>query len=79
MLSFLARRGLLTTSMKEVPGTAKAVNEYRRLEAELATPRLAPGILDNKPFDQPLFLRGNHKKPGEPVPRRFLEAFDDTP
>ena len=65
--------------MKELPEIAKLVTEYRRLEAEVPVPRLAPGILENKPFDQALFDRGNHKKPSDRVPRRFLEAIDDTP
>ena len=26
-----------------------------------------------------LYIRGDHKKPGDPVPRRFLEAIDPTP
>ena len=79
LLSFLVEKGLLSTTLKEVPEAVNTVKEYRRLESELVTPRLAPGILDNEPFDQPLFARGNHKNPGDPVPRRFLEAFDDTP
>tara|TARA_Y100000588_G_scaffold56098_1_gene53727 strand:- start:14846 stop:18898 length:4053 start_codon:yes stop_codon:yes gene_type:complete len=79
ILSFFVRKGLFATSMKELPKIAQLVTEYRRLENEVVSPRLAPGILDNEPFDQPLFVRGNHKKPGDPVPRRFLEALDATP
>lgn len=78
-LNFLVRKGLLPTSMKELPQLAELAKEYRRLESEVVSPRLAPGILDNEPFEQPLFVRGNHKTIGDPVPRRFLEAFDDTP
>ena len=36
-------------------------------------------MLENKPFNQPLFTRGDHKKPEVPVSRRFLEAIDPTP
>ncbi|MFP6887665.1 MAG: DUF1553 domain-containing protein, partial [Opitutales bacterium] len=79
MLSYFVKKGLLPVSLRELPEAGKPVNEYRRLEAEIPSPRLAPGILDGEPFDQPLFARGNHKKPGDPVPRRFLEAIDDTP
>ena len=78
-LNFFVRKGLLTTSLRDLPRIAQLVQEYRKLEREVVSPRLAPGILDNKPFDQPLFVRGNHKTLGEPVPRRFLEALDDTP
>jgi hypothetical protein len=79
MLSYFVKKGLLPVTLKELPAVADLVSEYRLMEAEVASPRLAPGILDNQPFDQPLFTRGDHKKPGNPVPRRFLEAIDDTP
>ena len=79
MLSYFVRKGLFPATLKELPAVAEFVSDYRRMEAEVASPRLAPGILDNQPFDQPLFVRGDHKKPGDPVPRRFLEAIDDTP
>ena len=79
MLSFFVKRGLLPVSMKELPEAAKLVGEYRRLEADVVSPRLAPGLLDGKPFDQPLFAQGNHKMPTKRVPRRFLEAIDDKP
>jgi hypothetical protein len=79
MLNFLVRKNVLPTSVKEVPQLAELADEYRSLEKDVVSPRLAPGILDNEPFDQALFVRGNHKSIGEPVPRRFLEAFNDTP
>jgi hypothetical protein len=79
MLNFLVRKTLLPTSIKELPQIAEIATEYRSLEKEVVSPRLAPGILDNEPFDQALFVRGNHKAIGETVPRRFLEAFNDTP
>ena len=38
--------------------------------------RLAAGDAgDGDGVDEHVFLRGNHKTPGEPVPRRFLEAL----
>jgi hypothetical protein len=79
MLSFLVQKGLLSTSIKELPKLAELTAEYRKLEKEIASPRLAPGILDNEPFDQALFVRGNHKELGDLVPRRFLEALNETP
>ena len=79
ILNFLVRKNLLPTSIKDLPQIAEIATEYRRLEKEVVSPRLAPGILDNEPFDQALFVRGNHKSIGEPVPRRFLEALNDAP
>ena len=79
MLNFLIRKNLLASSIKDVPQLAELAIQYRSLETDVVSPRLAPGILDNEPFDQVLFVRGNHKKTGETVPRRFLEAFNETP
>ncbi|MFN0104058.1 MAG: DUF1549 domain-containing protein [Bryobacteraceae bacterium] len=55
------------------------VDEYRRLENEIAVPRRAPGIIEEAGPDHPLLLRGDHKRPGDPVPRRFLTALDGRP
>ena len=71
--------GWLPTSIKHVPSVTEAVQQFRKLEASLPVPKRIPGLVDGKPFNQPLLIRGNHKKPGKPVPRRFLEVIDETP
>jgi hypothetical protein len=38
----------------------------------------APAMVDGTGVDEYLFVRGNWKKPGETVPRRFLEVFGGT-
>ena len=53
--------------------------KIQRTRKKVLVPKLTPGILDGEPFDQALFERGNHKKPAHLVPRRFLEAIDETP
>ena len=79
MLNFLVGKKLLPTSVKETPKLEETVTQYRSLEKDVVSPRLAPGILDNEPFDQALFVRGNHKEPSDLVPRRFLESLNDNP
>lgn len=73
------KQGLLPS--RAAPGSRLAglVQEYRRLEAEIPVPNRAPGLWEADSYDQPLFVRGNHKQPANPVPRRFLEAFHGTP
>lgn len=71
--------GLLANELKALPSLAGLVTRYRTLEAEVPVPRRVPGLQEAKGIDQALFVRGNHKKPGDPVPRRFLEAIDETP
>jgi hypothetical protein len=55
------------------------VAEYRRLEKEIPEPSRAPGVLEGFGSDEPLFVRGDHKRPAQLVPRRFLEAIDPAP
>jgi len=54
---------------------SKLQAERRAMEASLPTPRRALAMLDGTPVDEHVFIRGNHKKLGDVVPRRFLEVF----
>ncbi len=78
-LDYFLRRGLLPTSLKAIPKAAPFVAEYRRLESEIAAPRRAPGLLEGPAFDAPLFVRGDHTKPGDPVPRGYLQVLSSKP
>ena len=78
-LGYFVERRLLPNTMDELPAAAGSVAEYRSLERELPVPIRAPGVQEGTPMDQPLLIRGDHRKPGEVVPRRFLEVFDATP
>ena len=74
------RHQLLPNSLDEIGGEAKrSVLAYRKLEKEIKIPTRVPGVDEWKGTDQPLFERGNHKKPLEPVSRRFVEAVDRSP
>jgi len=68
--------GLLPNTLAELPEVAPKLAAFRKAEAALAAPTRAPGLLEGFAFDQPLFVRGDHKQPAEAVPRRFLEALD---
>ena len=74
-LDYFLRRSLLPTSLKALPKVAPLVAEYRRLESEIPAPRRAPGVTEGTAFDAPLLARGDHTKPGEPVPRGYLEVL----
>ena len=54
---------------------AAALAEYRSVEASIADPTLALAIADGTGEDARLLIRGNHRNPGELVPRRFLEVL----
>ncbi|MBL8815559.1 MAG: DUF1553 domain-containing protein [Planctomyces sp.] len=71
--------GLIPNDVQAIPGIAIAVDEFRRLEAEVIVPTRVPGIEETVGRDHPLYVRGNHKQPAEIVPRRFLEAISPAP
>ncbi len=73
------RVGLLPNDVSELSTLEPHLKAYREREARLPETVRAPGVLEKDAFDQPLFDRGNHKRPLEPVARRFLDAIDATP
>ena len=78
-LDFFLRRDLLPTRLAALPQLRESVERYRQLEREIPIPRRAPGVLEAAAFDQPLFERGQHTRPGQPVPRRGLSLFGSAP
>lgn len=78
-LDYFVATGLLPNEEGRVKGAKKLLAKYRALEDEVPVPTRAPGVFEGDTFDQPLFVRGNHMQPSDPVPRRFLEALDETP
>ncbi|MBI5799656.1 MAG: DUF1553 domain-containing protein [Verrucomicrobia bacterium] len=56
------------------------VTRYRELEARIPVPTRVVAVSDEAPpFETPFFPRGDHLKPGVPVPRKFLSAFVAAP
>ncbi len=75
-LDTLLRRELLGNSVRLTPRLETLAAQYRETEKELALPRVVPGMADCGPgLDQPLFTRGDHARPSEAIPRRYLEAL----
>jgi len=79
-LDAFLRDGALSNRADLTPKLAKLVAEYRKLDAELALPRVAPGLADFGPgFDQPVFVRGDCLKPGEAAVRRYVDVLTPNP
>ena len=76
LLDAALRHELLDARSALTPRLTTLTAEYRKLEAELVTPRRAPGLWEDVGMDMPLFVRGEYKQPAAIVPRRYLEAFD---
>ena len=79
LLDHLLQSELLPNTLPQLPSAQNLIAEYRKLESEIVVPTRVPGLDEWAASDQPLFDRGNHKKPLEPVSRRFLEAVDARP
>lgn len=79
LLDACVQQGLLPNQLDELGAAKPSIDEYRRLEAEVVVPTRVPGLEETVARNQRLFERGNHKKPADEVPRRFLEAIDATP
>ena len=79
LLDALMKSGLLAGDIASLETAASLIEAYRRLEVGFPAPTRVPGLEETAATDQPLFVRGDHKRPGELVPRRFLEAIDDAP
>jgi Protein of unknown function (DUF1553)/Protein of unknown function (DUF1549)/Planctomycete cytochrome C len=54
---------------------AELFAEYKAVEASLQAPTRAMAMEEGTPVEERVFVRGNPRTLGEPVPRRFLEVF----
>ncbi|MBI5772953.1 MAG: DUF1553 domain-containing protein, partial [Verrucomicrobia bacterium] len=75
LLDFAVRRGLLPNTPAALSSIAPLVAECRRLENEIPPARHAPGVIETLAFDAPLMPRGDHTKPGDTVPRGYLQVL----
>lgn len=75
-LDWLTRTGLLSNKAAASPRLAELTGRYRAVENGLALPTTMPAMADEAaPFAQPLLLRGDHTKPGKPIPPGYLAAL----
>ncbi|MEM9657261.1 MAG: DUF1553 domain-containing protein, partial [Planctomycetota bacterium] len=79
LLEQCLQAGLLPNRLDALRQSSALIRRYRELETAVAVPRRVPGLDETRGEDQPLLVRGDHKRPAAPVPRRFLEAIDPTP
>jgi hypothetical protein len=81
-LSDCLKAGLIRGQVAHLKESArKAFTALRGIEQTFApaASRTAPGVIESPGFDQPLYPRGNHLTPGEPVPRAFLASLGGRP
>jgi Protein of unknown function (DUF1553)/Protein of unknown function (DUF1549)/Planctomycete cytochrome C/Concanavalin A-like lectin/glucanases superfamily len=71
--ALLQNKTLATDSVESL------LEKYREIEQSLPTPTRVPGVIEADAKDAPMFVQGDHKKPGDVVQRRFLEVLDPQP
>jgi hypothetical protein len=78
-LQWLVGSELLDAS--EDPDVRAQVREYNQLEATIPDPIRVPSLVEGTGCDERVFVRGNHRLPGDLAPRRFLCAIagEDQP
>ena len=79
LIDAMVRAGLFTTTLSEVEGLDGLVAEYRAAVETLPKARIVPGMAEGVGVDAPFLARGDHKKPGELVPRGYLEVLNPEP
>ena len=79
LLDSLLAKSKLPNDLKLIPDAAPLLARYREIEAKLQQPTRAPGVLEAEGKDAALFVQGDHKRPADIIPRRFLEGIDPTP
>ncbi len=70
---------ILSTHKTATPALDSALAEYRVQCKAMPSPQFAPGVLEHRANNAPFLPRGDHKKPGDRVPRAFLEVLDSSP
>lgn len=76
LLDALVQTGVLPNDPASLPKrVAELAAEYRKLEGEIPVAQRAPGVVATAGWDQPLMVRGDHKRLGDPVSRRYLEGL----
>jgi len=73
-----ARRLYTRADFTEYHKTNEALEETVRRYIDVAPPRAMTMFDDEHPQDAAVHLRGDHQRPGEIVPRRFLEVLETT-
>lgn len=79
LLDRAIRVGWLPRTPTELPQAGKLLQAYERKETEVEVGTRVPTLAEWQGTDSPLFQRGDHRRPEQPIPRRFLEVIDDRP
>ncbi len=72
----LLRTGVLLNEAPADHELARLLATYREIEQRVPVPTRAPGVADEAGFDEQFFPRGNYRRAGATVPRRYLKILE---
>ena len=72
----LLRSGVLLNRAPVDHELARLLAQYREIEAQIPVPSRGAGVADEAGFDERFFPRGDYRRAGDPVPRRYLEVLE---
>ncbi len=70
---------ILVANSDATPALSEVNQRFKSITKALPTPTFTPGVLEHKGKDAALLSRGDHKNPGDLVPRGFLEVLNPHP
>ena len=79
LLNACLETGILEARADASPKVTELLAGYRKQAAGFRAPVIAPGVAEHQGHDAAFLPRGDHHKPGELVPRGFLEVLDARP
>ncbi len=79
LIDAFLKHELLPNTLETLPRAGALVTAYRQVEEQVPVATRAPTLDEWQGADSRLFERGNHLQPRGIVPRRFLEAIDNSP
>ncbi len=71
----LLRAGVLLNEAPADHELARLIARYREFEGQIPVATRVGGVADEQGFDEHLFPRGNYRRAGATVPRRYLEVL----
>ncbi len=79
ILEWLCHRRIAPVDKREAQELASLISEWRHRSEQVEPVDRVVAMVDGTPENEHILVRGNHKKPGSEVPRRFLEIFGAHP
>jgi hypothetical protein len=79
ILEWLCRQGFEPQNGQTSHELASLLSEWHRQESSFEPAGRVVAMVDGTAENEHVLIRGNHKKPGAELPRRFLEVFGGRP